>query len=99
MPQGGAILRGRQARLTCTPLHGTITPVDEPQPCVFCDRIASGQIVAQNDLSVAIPDAYPVMPGHTLVVPRRHVTEFFDLTDDEQAAVWRLAAVVRANLL
>lgn len=76
-----------------------MAPVDENQPCAFCDRIASGQIVAGNELAVAIPDAFPVTPGHTLVVPRRHVTEFFDLNDDEQAAVWRLVVVVRANLL
>ena len=54
--------------------------------------------MATNELAVAIPDAFPVGPGHTLVVPRRHVTEFFDLTGDEQTAVWRLVAIVRANL-
>ncbi len=73
--------------------------MNEPQPCAFCDRIASGQITGANELAVAIPDAFPVTPGHTLVVPRRHVAGFFDLTDDEQAAVWRLVADVRANLL
>ncbi len=73
--------------------------MDGTQPCAFCDRVASGQIETENELAVAIPDAFPVTPGHTLVVPRRHVADFFDLTDEEQAAVWRLVAVVRANLL
>ncbi len=76
-----------------------ITSVDQSQACVFCERIASGQIKAENELAVAIADAFPVTAGHTLVVPRRHVTEFFDLSDDEQEAVWRLVAVVRARLL
>lgn len=76
-----------------------MTCVDRSQGCVFCERIASGQIVAENELSMAIPDAYPVTPGHTLVVPRRHETEFFNLTAAEQAALWQLVAMVRAELL
>jgi diadenosine tetraphosphate (Ap4A) HIT family hydrolase len=33
---------------------------------------------------MVIRDAYPVSPGHTLVIPRRHVGSFFDLTADER---------------
>ena len=45
-----------------------------------------------NDLCYTRYDRYPVNPGHLLVVPFRHVAEFFDATDDEQAA---LLALVR----
>jgi len=94
-----APLRRDRAPLTPELENRTTKRESKTRPCPFCDRIASGQIAAQNELSVAIPDAYPVTPGHALVVPRRHVTEFFSLTESEQAAVWRLVAVVRRNLL
>jgi diadenosine tetraphosphate (Ap4A) HIT family hydrolase len=47
---------------------------------------------------VAVPDAFPVVEGHMLVVPRRHVASLFDLSDEEQAAVWKLVAQVRGKL-
>jgi diadenosine tetraphosphate (Ap4A) HIT family hydrolase len=36
-------------------------------PCAFCDRIASGDLAAENDLAVAFFDAYAVTPGHCLI--------------------------------
>ena len=40
-----------------------------------------------------------VAEGHSLVVPKRHVASLFDLPDEEQAALWRLVALVRGNLM
>ena len=45
---------------------------DEGRPCPFCNLDAT-RIVASNELALALRDSYPVNPGHTLVVPRRHV--------------------------
>ena len=39
-----------------------------------------------NKLAYSARDSYAVSPGHTVVVPKRHVAEFFDLTQDEVAA-------------
>lgn len=66
-------------------------------PCPFCDLNAC-RVRAENAAAVAIADAFPVADGHMLVVPKRHVASIFDLTDDEQAAVWRLVADVRRTL-
>lgn len=55
--------------------------------CPFCGL---EKTVLENGLAVAIPDKYPVRPGHTLVIPRRHVSSFFDLTDDEILAIYDL---------
>ncbi len=57
--------------------------------CPFCSP-ASSNLVAQSSLSLALRDAHPVSPGHTLVVPRRHVESVFDLSDDEWADLWAL---------
>jgi diadenosine tetraphosphate (Ap4A) HIT family hydrolase len=47
-------------------------------------------IIARNELAAAFPDAFPVSPGHVLIVPRRHEGDFFALTQREQQAVSRL---------
>jgi histidine triad (HIT) family protein len=56
-----------------------------PDDCPFC-RIASGDepsdMVYESDDVVAFLDARPVFPGHTLVVPRRHVLTYLDLPAD-----------------
>ena len=41
---------------------------------------------------------FPVSEGHTLVVPRRHVTSLWDLTPSEQHDIWDLMSQVRALL-
>ncbi len=65
--------------------------------CVFCDRLAGQDFIAENELAVAFLDAFPLSPGHCLIVPRRHESDFLNLTVEEQAAVWALVAPVRAH--
>jgi diadenosine tetraphosphate (Ap4A) HIT family hydrolase len=66
--------------------------------CAFCARIAQGDLVAENDLAVAFFDAYPVSAGHCLIVPRRHEPDLLALTEAEQAAIWALVGLVRAQV-
>jgi diadenosine tetraphosphate (Ap4A) HIT family hydrolase len=66
--------------------------------CAFCERIAQGELVAENDLAVAFFDAYPLSPGHCLILPRRHEPDFLALTVAEQAAIWALMTLVRAQI-
>ena len=47
---------------------------------------------------MAFFDAYPVTQGHTLVVPRRHVSGLFELPPDEQSKIWVFAGRVRSFL-
>jgi len=47
---------------------------------------------------VAIRDGYPVTEGHTLVIPRRHVADWFEADPWEQAEIWRAVAEVKADL-
>ena len=67
------------------------------KPCPFCPP-PSDRVVATNDLAVAIRDGYPVSPGHTLVIPKRHVASLADITKDEAAALWSLLAEARTQL-
>lgn len=52
---------------------------DRREPgCVFC-ALPAERVVLENPLAVAIEDAFPVTALHSLVIPRRHVTDYFDL--------------------
>ena len=65
--------------------------------CPFCE-LPDQRILHACDLGVVIRDAYPVSPGHTLVIPRRHVGSFFELTGDERIALLALLDEARAQL-
>jgi diadenosine tetraphosphate (Ap4A) HIT family hydrolase len=64
----------------------------------FCRRIAAAKIIIGNGLAVAMHDGYPVSPGHTLFEPRRHITDFLAMNQEEQAAVWALMDPARQNI-
>jgi diadenosine tetraphosphate (Ap4A) HIT family hydrolase len=66
--------------------------------CPFCCHERRGVLV-ESDFALAILDGYPVTEGHTLVIPKRHVASLFDLSEVEQAAIWRIVAEVRRLLV
>lgn len=73
-------------------------PTNEPSSkCPFCS-LPQSRIVHANELAVVVRDGYPVAPGHSLVIPRRHVGSFFELRPAEQAAMLSLLARARADL-
>jgi diadenosine tetraphosphate (Ap4A) HIT family hydrolase len=55
---------------------------DLKDSCIFCN-IPTNRIVLKDKLSYSIFDQFPVSKGHALIIPYRHVSSFFDLTDDE----------------
>ncbi len=69
-----------------------------PTTCPLCDPASSG-IRLENDAAIAVPDAFSVAEGHTLIIPKRHVASLFDLSEEGQAAIWRLVAAVRSILV
>lgn len=60
--------------------------MESQKQCIFCN-LASERIIAENELCHAIRDGFPVSEGHTLIIPKRHVADYFDLTSDEIAAM------------
>lgn len=58
--------------------------------CPFCEILESGRHETENGGAAVIKDRYPVTPGHTLIIPKRHVTSFTDLTTEETQAVTAL---------
>jgi histidine triad (HIT) family protein len=62
--------------------------------CIFCKIIAGelpGQIIDQDDRTVAFMDINPATRGHALVVPRKHARDLLEIGPDELDAVMRAA--------
>jgi len=64
--------------------------------CIFCKP--DGVVVGENELAYSIRDAFPVSPGHTLVISRRHATTIFDLSAEECQACFELVRSVTVEL-
>ena len=66
--------------------------------CPFCDPDPA-RVIAGNALAFAVRDAFPVTALHTLVLPRRHVADFFGLEAAEREACMELLQELRAAIL
>ncbi|MFM7009521.1 MAG: HNH endonuclease, partial [Betaproteobacteria bacterium] len=66
--------------------------------CPFCD-LPSQRIVAENELALAFRDGFPVTEHHTLIIPKRHVSDYFDLFQPERNAMQALMEQQRALIL
>ena len=67
-----------------------------PKTCAFC-ILQPARVIDENALAIVIRDGYPVSPGHTLLIPKRHTGSFFDLSDQERSDL--LALLDRAKLV
>lgn len=65
--------------------------------CPFC-RLPTERILAANEQAVAVADAFPVSAGHALLIPRRHVVSYFELTEEEVVAVHALLCRMKDRL-
>jgi diadenosine tetraphosphate (Ap4A) HIT family hydrolase len=66
--------------------------------CPFCE-LPEQRIVAENELAIAFRDAFPVTEQHTLIVPKRHVADYFDLFQPERNAMQALIELQRSLIL
>jgi diadenosine tetraphosphate (Ap4A) HIT family hydrolase len=67
------------------------------KPCGFC-TLAPARVIAENELAVVVRDGFPVSPGHTLIIPRRHIESFFDLAGEERTAMLTLLDSAKTEL-
>lgn len=66
--------------------------------CPFCGTMSDRQKLAESHLAFAIFDKFPVNAGHALIIPKRHVADYFELSSDEKAACWQLLDEVKRLL-
>jgi ATP adenylyltransferase len=62
--------------------------MSEHSDCHFCE-IPKERIVDESDTCLVIRDIYPVTALHTLIITKRHVPSYFDLTDQERREIER----------
>ena len=70
---------------------------DPNNPCLFCDVKKTG-IVYENELAYASYDSYPVSEHHCLIIPKRHIKDYFDLSNDELVACNDLIKIVKKEI-
>jgi histidine triad (HIT) family protein len=75
---------------------------EDSSSCIFC-RIAVGEtnahIVHEDELSMAILDINPLAKGHCLVIPKRHVPWWHDLTEEETSSLFSTARIVARKIM
>ena len=66
--------------------------------CPFCNLKEGIEIISETESCIAFYDGFPVNPGHALIIPKRHVSNYFELTRDEvlemQEMLWYVKKVI-----
>ena len=71
---------------------------DPNNPCLFCNAKESG-IAAENEFAFASYDTYPVSDFHCLIIPKRHVKDYFEMSDEELLACNDLIKKIKNEIL
>lgn len=71
---------------------------DPNNPCLFCNAKESG-IAAENEFAYASYDSYPVSNFHCLIIPKRHVKDYFEMSDEELLACNDLIIKIKNEIL
>ena len=71
---------------------------DPNNPCIFC-KIRTEELQFENQLAYSSRDSYPVSELHSLIVPKRHVETYFELTNEEIQACNDLILKTKDNIL
>lgn len=64
--------------------HFNKLPRVEGEKCPFCNLSRRVEIICETTTCVAFYDGYPVSPGHALIIPKRHVASYRDLSLQER---------------
>ena len=70
---------------------------DPNNPCLFCNIKKSG-CAHENEWAYASYDSYPVSEHHCLIIPKRHIKDYFDLSNDELVACNDLIKIVKKEI-
>ena len=71
---------------------------DPNNPCLFCNVKESGS-AHENELAYASYDSYPVSEHHCLIIPKRHIKDYFDLTNEELIACSDLIKIIKNEIV
>jgi len=66
--------------------------------CLFCQPPAISKAIEKNGSVFAIHDKYPVTPGHLLIIPMRHASDFFSMTEVERRDADQLLRLLQCRI-
>ena len=52
------------------------------KPCVFCEKVNNNDLLYENEFAACFRDGFPISNGHTLIIPKDHITPI-DTTSKE----------------
>jgi len=70
---------------------------DPNNPCLFCNTDKK-EYIFENNLAYATFDSYPVSKFHALIIPKRHIKNYFDLSTDEFVACNKIIMLCKNKL-
>jgi ATP adenylyltransferase len=65
--------------------------------CIFC-TLPKERIIDENEVAIAIRDGFAVTNFHSLIIPKRHVSSYFDLTTHEKAGCDELLGFAKKKI-
>lgn len=65
--------------------------------CAFCN-INKENYIAESELAFAVGDIHPVSKGHSLVIPKKHIENYFDMSREYRIACWDLVSEIKEIL-
>ena len=72
--------------------------IDSNNPCLFCN-VKDNEYDQENDLAYASYDTYPVSKYHCLIIPKRHIKDYLDLTNEELIACNYLIKIMKNKII
>ena len=70
---------------------------DSKNDCLFC-VVRPNELLSENESCYASKDAHPVTSQHTLIIPKRHVVDYFDLTELELVGIHQMLIAMRSRI-
>ena len=70
---------------------------DPNNPCIFCN-LKRQDIIYENEYASVSYDSYPVSNFHSLIIPKRHIKDFFDLNEKELNACNELIKKIKSKI-
>ena len=70
---------------------------DPNNPCLFCTT-KEEEIIEENEFAYATFDTYPVSSKHCLIVPKRHVKDYFELNENEVTGCNQLIKIIKNQI-
>lgn len=66
--------------------------------CPFCAPEEERDLLTESASAYAMLDKYPVSPGHALIIPKKHIASYFELSLHQKTALWIMVDRVK-NLI